>query len=424
MAEDNLKVNVTENVAVGESLNTTELDRRIKQYGKSTKIADSEQLTIFANLRPTSTDISGAPDILMQAFKHFLDVSPDEINTAQTESQTKGSKMTLTRAGRKSNILEIDNRDLEHPIRLDSVSIAQVFQDLMTIFRFTSMTGSFTIQDMKITDLLDYNPAYKGKRKKPRWLEAFTKSLLYLDMIKLKTEVPTGYRQMLGLTKQEKEPQIGIRPISLIVPIWNKNNRWLSRIAGKILPDIPNPSGLRAIAQTDGFFYLTSDNHIRLAGQILIRFGERQTPTSRQEPLKWNRGYLIKNAGYEKTDQLNKGRANDHLVEALNKFIEHGIIADWQDEKTGKKRISRNDKDIILIYPPKNIAGSYVLSKPSHKQIEAPDPVKSLKKHYKANGKTETANFMGVQPSNIEKLIKGDTPLTEKQIEKLRLEYE
>jgi hypothetical protein len=406
------------------------------------KGAEVETPSLFANVDFTNPEIWAIHQPVKLALDILSGVVPKEIEQKEKQRKERGSselKFEKDKRGIKVvpdrgwGLTPTSQQGQEIRSNLQNIIKAGFYYSVGALFYYAEKHGSFRI-NAKLTDIIRNTGAYTGKRINPERIKSLSDYCILANRIDLKPKVPEYYsypdKQGRRIYKKVgKYEALGkyTRLFRIGLALWatdkQGNYTYIKRIIdGEILPDIKNKNQLRGDIFNEGYFKLSPENEaerLKLAWYLLGRFSQKTAPTKAGEPIKADRGFLIKQAGFEATDKANKSEGSVKLKEALNRLKELEIIDEWFVLKDKSKKIPTDDNTKIAIYPAKTIIAS-LLAKPKKEAEPKPsDYLVKLKKFRNNNGLSETAKWLGCGSGDIEKMISGELKPTGEQLERV-----
>jgi len=398
------------------------------------------QVSLFSNIDLTAQEIAGIQQPVKEALDLVLNITPEEIQEQETrressgtshiqfEKDKKGIRVNPTR-GWGLNPATTTGQDVLS--NLDSIRSARFLQSIASLFSYAVRRGSFTLND-KITDIMKDTGAYSEKRIYQGSIKSFSEDVILAHRTDFKVQTPTySYKDKKGNIRFAKVKKYEIfenylQLLKLGGILWASdkqgNKTYVKRVVAELLPDIPNKSQLRGVAFVRGFFKLNAENEanrVHLGWYFIGRFSQAQRKTIKNEPLKADRKFLIEKGQYQKTDKANKAEASNKLAESLDRLTELGVIGGWQIENKKDKKISTNDREKLLIYPPEAIAKALIQKPKEPLKGDVPDYLKKLKSYKKNNGKQQTSEWLGCSPEDIDQMLSGELEPTDAQLLKL-----
>jgi hypothetical protein len=410
--------------------------RKVEALDK-TGIQKPSQLT-FVNLVPKK-DIHGITELIDKSLAPFRDITAKEY-----KAETTGYQTVIYRSVTKQNTtlktsLQINRQrpeqELSIPIDgdIDASKWAKMEQDLDVLNYFAYSNGLSTITaDLKA--IMRASPRYE-KNIKPSQLKSFTQSLELAKSITVTQALAISeLRHKEGVGKKpynrDKSGKMITHDIKVLGGYFEYKTYNGRPVAIKALHAVKlleefRLSGMRAIASNKGLLRIIAEQspaQYNLAKAILARFAGIQDNTMQHKPLKWDRTKLIKVAGYQELDKQNTTEASHALSKNLDKLVDYEVIKGWINDQTSKRAITPDCK--VLIYPTEDIAESYIPKSETKRLVreakikdDSQDQArKKLNKYQDNNGKSDTAKQLGVDLSELDKIITHRQDLTDEQI--------
>lgn len=371
---------------------------------------------LYPNLDPVSDDIFA----VLQPVGDALAIL-DEHRTIPKEELEKLTAYELTNGDqtRGLKVTKDEKNSLEATIieKIWDIRDPMFRRDILALFNFAHIQGSFKFNEVKVTDIMRATGAYKGKQIDPGEVERFMNNVNAAWHTSFKSEVPEiKYLDKRGRTVVYKAKKNEILEsytplLTISETASRKNSRVVTKIWGELLPKIENKQAFRALAYIKTIFQLDMSrqkSQFLLASYFAKRFSQSTDRTIKNIPIKINRRLLIEIAGYETTEGTNSSRASELVYNSLNTLQDLKLIAKWENEEIGTRIVSNDPGSQYLIYAPKDIMASLKSRNIQIEKKKATDFQKKLSRLTSTEGVDEVAKDLKISIDELIKLQTGE----------------
>jgi len=386
---------------------------------------------LFSNPVDNETSFGISREFTDSYARLVQDINPEQANLSysklagQNTYQTKDNQVSVRLIDPK-NVIRSE-KDFYN--ELEKIKSGKSLQTLLALWDYANQQGGFHFNGVKIDQIMktllkvpatgyytqqqkrDFSAAIHHLRDIELTLDSST---TYTEKGKKKQATKRDYYRLVDLTgavyAKTKDPETGE---------WVTDDSVIVKMFGELLPRY-NKGIMRGRLLSRGILELDANKDekaILLGFKLLnrldqMRMGKKGSQNAVAEGklyLRLPRKVLIEWAEYEKTDEVNKSVASQHLMKTLHKLIDVQCLRDFQP-----REITTDDSQFICIYP-----------YPIAKSIDRPNESTSilLKKRVKNSGKSETASWLGITVETLDEALLSKYELTDEQKARLTSDY-
>jgi len=332
------------------------------------------QMTLFNNPIDTKRAFG-----MSREFTDNLKKLTDEITPEQAQESFKYDGKTFK--GKKGNLAlrVIDNKQEIQTAEqfynaLAKIKSGKILQTLLALWNYGNQQGSFIFSGTRLNKVMRTILKTKTGNYSQEQKRAFTEAIhrlrdfeIYLDQTitdtnekgKKQKVIKRDFYKLIDLVgatyakrrKDITDPETG----RVIRAKGTADESVIIKLYGELLPNF-NKGIMRGRLYSRGLLELDANKDERailLGFKLLTRFdqlrmgkGGKDLVRDNNLYIKLDRKTLIEWANYKQTDEVNKGVANKHLINTLNKLIEIKCLRDYEP-----KKLTTNDDLKITLHP-------------------------------------------------------------------------
>lgn len=302
-----------------------------------TELEDEYENTLFPNEIPDNH--FGVPAKITDNMSTAIDIINEQFQTIESRYKRASKKNefdivvdTKEKIGFKFNDQIIADEEVENAedifdIIKQNIQDATLLQHYCALWNYAIKQGSFIYRYVPIDDVLEtFLKKPKNGYFRQTTRKNFTTSIRKLEKMYVRVPVKSG-------KGKNQSGFINIPLLNFQISVENKAGDVLLNLVGELFGNKAGQFRGRIFPQ--GLFNLDArreGNRITLAFRLLTRFDQLNN-----QPIKWNRKKLIKQAGLQETDRHNKSEASNKLTKTLQKLQEIQCISGFSPQNISTK---------------------------------------------------------------------------------------